>query len=172
MFGKACRPGDIIELDSLWGTILKTDIRTTTMRTFENCIITIPNSVLIDKQLHNWTKNNDLIRKDIDVGVGYDSDVETVKTLLLEIANGFDEVCKVPAPQVIFKEFGDNALIFRLRIWLYVIDNIVATPSEIRYSINKRFKENNISIAYPQIDLHIKELPKNIPQIKNEVLHE
>jgi potassium-dependent mechanosensitive channel len=161
MFGKACRPGDIIEFNSTWASILKTDIRTTTVKTFDNCIITIPNSMLIDKELHNWTKNNDLIRKDMEIGIAYGSDVKLVKKLLLEIAESYSEVCKAPAPQVLFNNFGDSALIFKLRIWLYDIDNIVAIPSEIRFCINQRFEENNITIAYPQIDLHVKEFPKN-----------
>ena len=161
MFGKACRPGDIIELDSKWASVLKTDIRTTTVRTFDNCIITVPNSILIDKELYNWTKNNDLIRSSMSIGVAYGSDVELVKKLLLEIAGSFDEVCKSPQPQVLFNDFGTNALIFKLRIWLHEIDNIVATPSAIRFIINQRFNEHNIKIAYPQMDLHIKEQPNN-----------
>jgi len=163
MFGKVCRPGDIIELDSKWATVTKTEIRTTTMKTFDNCIITVPNSMLIDKKLFNWTRNNDLIRTSMSIGVAYDSDVEVVKALLLEIAGTFKEVCTSPGPQVLFNEFGDNALIFKLRIWLHQIDSIVAIPSDIRYLIYKRFKENNINIAYPQMDLYLKEMPdKNI----------
>ena len=161
MFGKACRPGDIIELNDLWATVLKTEIRTTTIKTFDNCIITVPNSMIIDKQLHNWTKNNDLIRKDLSVGIGYDSDVELAKKLLIEIAKSFEEVCKTPQPQVLFKDFGDNALTFSLRIWLHEIDDIVYIPSAIRFAILQRFKENNINIAYPQLDLHVKEIPNN-----------
>jgi potassium-dependent mechanosensitive channel len=157
IFGKTCRPGDVIELGGILGTVLKTEIRNTTIKTLDNCIITVPNSHLLDTQLHNWTRNNDLVRKDINVGVGYDSDVEMTTKILLEVTDNFEEICKNPKPKVLFEDFGDNALIFTLRIWLHDIDNIFIVPSNIRYAINKRFNENGINIAYPQLDLHVKD---------------
>ena len=162
LFGKCCRPGDIVELNGLWATVLRTDIRTTTIKTFENCIVTLPNAMVIDEKLHNWTKENDLIRNDLEVGVAYGSDIDLVKKVLLEIASSVKEVCHIPQPQVIFKSFGDSSLVFTLRIWLYKIDDIIATPSEIRYQINQEFNKNNIVIAYRQLDVHIKDTPNNI----------
>ena len=157
IFGKTCRPGDVIELDGTLGTVIRTEIRNTTIKTLDNCIITVPNSNLLDTQLHNWTRNNDLIRKDINIGVGYDADVDVTTKLLLEIAESFEGICKTPRPKVLFHDFGDHALIFNLRIWLHDIDNVFTVPSTVRYAINKRFKANGINIAYPQLDIHVKE---------------
>jgi potassium-dependent mechanosensitive channel len=159
IFGKICRPGDVIELDGVLGTVIKTEIRNTTIKTLDNCIITVPNSHLLDTQLHNWTRNNDLVRKDITVGVGYDSDVDMTTKILMEVAENFEEICKTPKPKVLFHDFGDNALIFCLRIWLHDIDNIFVVPSNVRYAINKRFRRNGINIAYPQLDIHVKDTP-------------
>ena len=157
MFGKTCRTGDIVDIDNTRGTVIKTDIRTTVIKTFENCIITVPNYILIDKVLYNWTSNNDLVRLDLSVGVEYGSDVELVKSILLDIASEMEGVCKKPEPYIIFDEFGDNSLIFKLRYWIHKIDDIVSIPSELRFEINKAFKDAGINIAFPQLDLRIKD---------------
>ncbi len=159
LFGRSIQQGDVIELSGLWCTVKKINIRTTLVETFENAVIMIPNSDLVASQVTNWTKNNSVIRRDILVGVAYGSDIEKVREVLLRLAAEHPRVMKNPAPYVHFSDFGASSLDFILRIWIDDIDVTLVTMSELRFAINSAFKEMNIEIAFPQMDIHVKDLP-------------
>jgi small-conductance mechanosensitive channel len=93
------------------------------------------------------------------VGVAYGSDIELVRDTLLEIADNHPKILKYPRPDVLFMNFGDSALIFRLRAWT-TFDYWVSTETEIRFEINRLFKERGIEIAFPQRDIHIRSVVK------------
>ena len=100
------------------------------------------------------TKRN-LTRESVDVGVAYGSDVQLVKKLLLQAASSHPDVIEIPEPLVLFTDFGDSALNFRVIFTL--IDSFKASfpKSDIRFEIDKLFRENNITIPFPQRDIHI-----------------
>ena len=101
------------------------------------------------------------MRRNLEVGVAYGSDVDLVRQALLDIAKETRGVLKFPRPDVLFIDHADSALIFRLRIWVNVED-YWTMASQIRCDIDRRFRELNIEIAFPQRDLHIRTLPKEI----------
>jgi small-conductance mechanosensitive channel len=101
------------------------------------------------------------MRRNLEVGVAYGSDVDLVEKTLLEIALENSGVLKYPRPDVIFVDHADSALIFRLRIWVDV-DDYWAVASRIRFDFDRRFRELAIEIAFPQRDLHIRTLPKEM----------
>ncbi|ETR65631.1 MAG: hypothetical protein OMM_13955 [Candidatus Magnetoglobus multicellularis str. Araruama] len=72
----------------------------------------------------------------------------------MDIANNHHHVYRTPAPDVVFSDFGDSALIFNLRIWVHV-DFSISTRTDIRFEIDRRFKEEKIMIPFPQRDVHI-----------------
>jgi potassium efflux system protein len=78
-----------------------------------------------------------------------------VRQTLLEVAGNMPRVMKYPKPDVLFTDFGDNALMFRLRVWT-VIDHMVEVETNIRFEIDRLFRERGITIAFPQRDIHIK----------------
>jgi small-conductance mechanosensitive channel len=157
LFARTIQPGDIIELNSIWGTVHKVNIRNTEVQTFENAMMFIPNSDLISGQLTNWTHRRDKrMRRDIGVGVAYGSDVEKVKRVLEEIAENDQHVLRYPEPQIIFQNFGASSLDFVLRVWIDSIDYAISTQSELREEIDRRFREESIEISFPQMDLHIR----------------
>ncbi len=158
--GQTIKHNDVIQLDNLMGKVIKITIRSTVIQTYENAILSIPNSQIISNKVINWTHNNKLIRKDISINVAYNSDVNKVNKLLIQVALETEHVLKKPEPIIIFNEFGESTLNFVLRIWIDDIDFIVKTPSLIRIKINELFKENKIVFAYPQLDLHIKQSSK------------
>ena len=96
-------------------------------------------------------------RQDIAVGVAYGSDTQTVKQVLLEVASGHKLLRKYPQPQVLFQDFGDSSLDFTLRVFLKNIDDRHRVGSDLRYDIDRVFREYNITIPFPQRDLHIKQ---------------
>jgi potassium-dependent mechanosensitive channel len=97
------------------------------------------------------------LRRTIVVGVAYGSDVNLVKKTLEEIASKIQQVLKFPVPQVFFADFGDSALVFRLRVWTD-IDHMLSVESDIRFEIYRLFEERGIEIAYPQLDIHVRNI--------------
>jgi small-conductance mechanosensitive channel len=104
--------------------------------------------------LINLTHGNNWQRQSIAVGVAYDSDVDLVTKVLIDCAKSSKKVAKVPAPYVVFKDFADSSLNFELRYYISDIWNSWSASSDIRYEILKRFRQEGISIAYPQLVIH------------------
>jgi small-conductance mechanosensitive channel len=147
--------GDIIEIEGKVGRVEEIKLRTTRAVTIDNKVLVIPNHLYLTNSLYNWTQNGTLTRESVNVGVAYGSDVELVKKLLLQAATSHPEVIAVPEPVVVFTDFGDSALNFRLIFTLN--DSFKATfpKSDIRFAIDRLFRENNITIPFPQRDVHI-----------------
>lgn len=158
LFARTIQPSDIIELNGIWGTVRKVNIRNTEVQTFDNAVMFIPNSDLLSGQLTNWTHRRDKrMRRDIGVGVAYGSDVAGVKRVLAEIADNNPHVLRYPEPQVIFQNFGASSLDFVLRVWIDNIDYSISTLSELREEIDRRFREESIEISFPQMDIHVRQ---------------
>ena len=147
--------GDIIEIEGKVGRVEEIKLRTTRAVTIDNKVLVIPNHLYLTNSLYNWTQNGTLTRESVNVGVAYGSDVELVKNLLLQAATSHPEVIGIPEPVVVFTDFGDSALNFRLIFTLN--DSFKATfpKSDIRFAIDRLFRENNITIPFPQRDIHI-----------------
>ncbi len=147
--------GDIIEIDGKIGRVENIKIRTTRAVTFDNKVLIIPNHKYLTNTLFNWTENGTILRGSVSVGVSYDSDIEKVKEILLDIANSHPHLIKNPPPKVIFKNFGDSALDFTL---VFTYNNgfrVNLMESDIRFLVHKKFKENNIEIPFPQAVVHL-----------------
>jgi small-conductance mechanosensitive channel len=156
LIGKEVRPGDIVEFDGTMGKVEKINIRATFIKTYDNAIITLPNNQVVSKDFRNWTLNGHAMRTELNVGVAYGSDIEKVVEMLLESTQECSMVLKVKDPEVLFMDFADSSLIFRLRFWIH-IDNIAKAPSALRFQIEKLFNQANIVVAFPQMDIHFDE---------------
>lgn len=157
IFGRSLQVGDIVEVGGLTGRVRKISVRATMVETYDNAIIYVPNSEFMAGRLVNWTSFSRSVRRVINVGVAYGSDTEKVIKLLIAIAKEQENVLKYPAPNVIFNDFGASTLDFQLRFWVNDYDLGASAMSEIRLAINNKFNEENIEIAYPQMDVHIKD---------------
>ncbi len=155
LFGRSIKPGDIIQLGELWATVKEVNIRTTEVTTFDQSSVFLPNSLLIGDQITNWTHQNKTIRRTVVVGVAYGSDIDLVKRLLIYLAETNPEVYSVPAPFCRFLSFGSSSLDFCLYFYAS-IDNAWETESDLRFDIDKTFREYGIEIAFPQQDIHIR----------------
>jgi small-conductance mechanosensitive channel len=156
IFERPIQVGDVIVVGELTGEVKKIGLRSSIIRTWEGAEIIIPNGHLVSSDVTNWTFSDKKRRMEIQVGVKYGSDVNLVKKLLLECAASHNEVLSAPAPVALFKDFGESSLDFELRCWTANSDNRLEIESELRYRIDKAFKENNILIPFPQRDIHIK----------------
>ncbi len=168
------RVGDLVEIEGMLGRVSRMAARCTHIRTFTNVDIVVPNSSFLENKFTNWTLKDNIIRSDIKVGVGYDAPSEKVEQLLLSFAEEQPQILKFPSPVCFFMEFGDNALNFELRYWVNLAHaNKLLIDSQIRHTILKRFREEGITIAYPQRDVHMDTLkPLDIRILSHEHPHE
>ena len=151
------KKGDIIEIENgTMGAVVEIGLRTSTINTFDNIIITVPNSKFVNDAIVNWSHLDVKTRYRISVGVAYGSDTALVQKILMQCAASHKEIKTTPAPVVRFMEFGDSSLNFQLLFWCTDLFNAESIKSDIRLKVDKLFKENNITIPFPQRDLHIK----------------
>ncbi len=157
LFERPIQVGDDVEVNGIWARVRKINVRSTVVQTYDNASLIIPNADLISNQVTNWSFKDKRIRRKISVGVAYGSDVELVRTILLQIAGDVPNVLRYPRPDVLFTDFGDSALIFVLRLWTDV-DHMLEVDTDVRFKIDKKFRENNIEISFPQRDIHIRSI--------------
>ena len=168
---RSVQVGDIIELEGKVGRVEEIKLRTTRAATADNRVLIIPNHLYLTNSLYNWTQNGNTTRESVDVGVAYGSDVQLVKKLLLEATNDNMDVLDFPEPRVLFTDFGESSLNFRIVFTVNDSFNARFPKSDIRFEIDRLFRENNISIPFPQRDIHIIQKPDQNIQFKNNTTY-
>jgi len=155
LFERPIQVGDDVEINGTWASVKKINIRSTVVQSYDNASLIIPNSEFITRQVTNWSFKDRRLRRNVEVGVAYGSDIELVRETLLEIARETKRVLKYPAPEVLFTDFGNSALIFKLRFWT-AVDHMLKVETAIRFEIDRLFRDRHIVIAFPQRDIHIR----------------
>ena len=161
LFEKSLRVGDFVELENgVLGEVKEIRIRSTVIRTLGNEDILVPNSQFISNQVTNWTLNDDFKRMSVEFGVAYGSDPRLVMEKVAEAAALHPDVVKDEdkLPGVIFTEFGDSSLNFKLVVWIR--GDLVKKPglavSNFLLLVHDVLKQNDITVPFPQRDLHIR----------------
>lgn len=151
------RIGDRIETSGILGDVVRIAARSTWIRTNDNVVIIVPNNQFIDNSVTNWTANDPNVRISLDIGVAYASDPALVRKLLLKAAHEHHDVLHEPAPDVIFTDYGDNSINFKLRIWTAEHAHTPATlKSDLYFALFQSFAEEGIELPFPQRDLHLR----------------
>ncbi|MGB8705611.1 MAG: mechanosensitive ion channel domain-containing protein [Gillisia sp.] len=160
---KSLLVGDVVEMDGRVGRVMDIKLRTTRVITRDDKIMVIPNHKFVSDIIFNYTQNHKTTRELVRVGVAYGSDVERVKNVLLECAMEQSGILKKPEPFVLFEDFGDSALVFSLNF--FITDSFVdpKIKSQLRFNIDQKFRINNISIPFPQRDVHMYYPPSATP---------
>ena len=148
--------GDVVEVGGLVGTVRRIGLRTSQVQTLDNLTVIVPNSKLVTNTVTNWSHTDYLARFSVKVGVAYGSDTEKVQALLLEVAKEHDKILNFPSPFVRFIDFGDSALSFELFFWSSELVPIENIKSDLRFGIDKKFREHTVEIPFPQRDIWIK----------------
>jgi small-conductance mechanosensitive channel len=154
---------DIVEIDGTVGEVLEVSLRTTTLRTRDDIELIMPNQKLTNERVVNWSRNKMMTRFNVAVGVAYGSDTALVRKLLLEVADKNEAVTNYPKPHVFFDNFGDSSLVFKLFFYSNSLFRIERVKSELRFEIDQIFRENGVTIAFPQMDIWVKQLPAQNP---------
>jgi len=142
--------GDIIQLENQIGKVEAVGLRTTTVRTRDDILIILPNSKLTNETVVNLTHSEETTRFSLTVGVAYGTDSDTVKSILYNVASEHPQADKKEEPSVLLKEFGDNAMIFELNFYTRDLFFVERMKSDLRFSIDKAFRQNGIEIPFPQ----------------------
>jgi small-conductance mechanosensitive channel len=163
LFEQPFRVGDVLDVGGQRGKVTQIGLRASVLELWDGTETLIPNSSLLENNVSNWTYSSRKVRFSISVGAAYGSDTRRVIQLLGEVAERHGLVEKDPKPQVYFTNFADSALTFELRFWVDVIRNNAAqVGSDLRLMIAGAFAENQITIAFPQRDIHL-HAPGGIP---------
>jgi len=157
MWERPIKIGDFLEMGELRGKVESIDTRSTRIMRLDGVHVLIPNSFLLENSVTNWTHKSHVVRSSVMVGVAYGSDVQQVTSLLEKAADEHEDVLKEPEREVVFDAFGDSALIFELLFWanLSGARGLRAMRSDLRYRIDALFRENDITISFPQRDIHV-----------------
>lgn len=155
LFGRSIQAGDTIQLGATWCQVKKVNIRNTVVQTFDNATIFVPNSDLITGQIVNWTHKDPRVRREVTVGVAYGSDTERVRDLLFRSAAEHPKVLTDPPPIVQFLNFGESSLDFKLMFWVGDVSIGASVTSEMRFIIDRIFRQEGVSIPFPQREVRV-----------------
>ena len=148
------RVGDWVVIGDTEGTVRRISVRATEIETFDSASVVVPNSLFVSSPVTDWTVQNRRGRIHVKVGVGYDSDPTKVQALLLECARANRDIAAYPAPQALFVDFGDSALLFELRCHVRDVDNYATARSDLLVAIETSLRANDIEVPYPQQVVH------------------
>ena len=151
------RIGDLLEVNDTLGRVEAINTRSTRIKRVDGVRIVIPNSYLLENMVVNWNLGDEDIRVFVSVGVAYGSPVRQVAELIEQAVTEQEDVLQDPEPRVLFQDFGDSALLFEAYFWTRLSPggNLRLLRSEIRFRIDELFRENGITIAFPQQDVHM-----------------
>ena len=157
LFERPFRPGDVVEVGGIRGRVTDIGVRSSHIIDTNGIETVIPNSTFIEQNVTNWTLSSKSVRIVVNIGIAYGSPVKELKKLLLEVADQHGLVLKNPEPQVLFEDFGSDALLFGLYIWVIINPDVSwkTIASDLRYMISKTLDEHDIVIAFPQRDIHL-----------------
>ena len=153
---RSIKVGDVLEIDGNVVKIQTIGIRTSKGLNTDDISIIIPNSLITTSKVINWSHQNDKTRFRIDVGVAYGSDVDLVIRILEESAFDHPNVYDRELAEGRLMGFGSSALDFQLLFFSKNTFRIGSVKSDIRRTIVRKFDENGIVIAFPQLDVHLK----------------
>jgi len=151
------KPGDLVEVSGIRGRVIDIGMRSSHIRDGNGIETVIPNSNFIEENVTNWTLSSQSVRIVVKLGVAYDTPVQDLTDLLLEVADRHGLVQDKPPPEVLFEDFGADALQFGLYVWVEIKPGVDwrAITSDLRFMIHKTLAAHGIVMSFPQRDIHL-----------------
>ncbi len=160
LLDKSIKPGDIIEVGDVTGTIASINARYSLIETVDGKEVLIPNEELISGRVTNWTRSNMDVRLTVEVGVSYASDIRQAMRLMEQAAGEHPRVLQKPAPRCMVLRFGESSVDLMLGAWINDPDNgVMPAKSDLMLRIWDLFKAHGIEIPFPQRDVNIRSMP-------------
>lgn len=145
--------GDIVDIDGMKGVVDEIGLFTTHMHSFDNIGIILPNSQVWGNQIQNYSKF-DVRRVDMEFGIGYQDDMNKAMELIHEVLSEDDRVLPDPEPLIAVSNLGDSSVSIRVRPWTEA-ENVWPLRYSITQKIKEKFDENDVTIPFPQRDVHL-----------------
>ena len=155
MWERPIRIGDSIEIGDIKGVVETINTRSTLLRRGDGVHILVPNSHLLENRLINSTLIDKLARSSVRVGVAYGSPLKKVEELIYKAASEQPEIIRMPAPLVVFEDFGENSLTFDLYFWINGDDDLRVVRSNLRFRIAELLDQNGIYVAAPRQEVYL-----------------
>ncbi len=158
MAERPLRVGDTIDINGISGTVIEIGTRATRIKTAENKIWIVPNSTFLENPVLNWHNYGAIVRAEVVVGVSYQTDPARMRELSLKVLQDMGFVEKSPHARIVFDDFGESTLTFRLQFWADTekVDSLQQCCSDVRFALEKVLRENHIELSFPQRDLHLR----------------
>jgi small conductance mechanosensitive channel len=154
---RAFSKGDLITVAGYTGAVEEVGILTTVLKQPDNAIITIPNRSVWGSAIVNYTKMP-IRRVTLNIGVAYGTDLDNAVKVALDTVKEVEGVLENPSPQVVVSELADSSVNLQIRAWVNK-ENFAAVKEAIMKSIYRRFNEEGIEIPFPQLDVHVRDMP-------------
>ncbi len=151
LWERTIRVGDWVVVGTEQGFVRAINARATEIETFDRGSLIVPNSNLVSGVVKNWVHNDRVGRIIVSVNVAYESDLDEMRDLMIDAAKAQDQVLAIPAPSVLFAEFGDWSIKFNLICFVDDIELAERTRSDINFDILRRMREGGLRIAYPAL---------------------
>lgn len=166
LFERPYRVGDIITIGEVEGTVTRIRTRATTVMDWDNKEVVVPNKTFITERFVNWTLSDTVTRVVLKIGVAYASDAEKVRQQLLDVAESDPRVLRDPPPTCWLLNLGASTLDFELRVFV----GEILDRNRVRHALYQRiidaFREGGIEIAFPQMDLWVRNAPAGAPALE------
>ena len=173
LLDRSIKPGDVVQINDIYGRIKNLNTRFVSVVTRAGKEYLVPNEDFITKKVINWSYSDELVRVEVPIGVGYDSDIELVRELILEAAKDKKRVVNKPEPACLLTSFGDNTVDFKLMFWINDPDNGIANvKSNVLFSVWKLFAEHDVNIAFPQRDLHFESISNDTAEKLKKIFND
>jgi small conductance mechanosensitive channel len=154
---RAFSKGDLVSVSGYTGVVDDVGILSTILKQPDNTVITIPNRNVWGSPIVNYTKMP-IRRVTLNIGVAYGTDLDKAVKVALETVTGIEGVLNDPPAQVVVSELADSSVNLQIRAWVKKQD-FAAVKESILKSVYKRFGEEGIEIPYPQLDVHVRDMP-------------
>ena len=173
LFERPVQEGDFVEVGGVQGSVQAVNAYSTKVETLDKVTIIVPNSHFLSQDVTNWSFQESKVRIHVPVGVSYGADVELVAETLLEVGRAHPEVLSDPEPQMQFLAFGDSSLNFDLLVWIEDPTRQYFVISDLNFAIVQAFRERDITIPFPQRDLHVRSaVPMSVATPSSENVRE
>jgi potassium efflux system protein len=153
LWERAIRVGDMIVVGTETGFVQRINVRSTEIETFDRATLIVPNATMVSGVVKNWVRVDRVGRILLDLNVDYESDPEQVREIIIAAAKAQDLVLAIPAPMVLFNQFGDWAMKFQLICFVDEVEMAARVQSDINFDLHRRLKEAGVRVPRPQTDV-------------------
>ncbi|MCQ8182373.1 mechanosensitive ion channel [Methylomonas sp. SURF-1] len=162
LFERPIRVGDTVTVGDVTGRVSRIQMRATHIVDWDRKELVVPNKTFITDRLINWTLSDTVTRVVVPVSVSYGTDIEVVEQILSQAVKNTEQVLADPEPTISFVGFGENALEFKVNVFVRELSDRVVATHKLHIQIYEALKAHHIEIPYPQRDVHIRSVAKGV----------